>query len=332
MGSSTVSLQSVVDLMKTMGSVSVSQAAGGFSALTWLAIGNDVLNDLVSQKFNWKWNSFKLPPFYTISYQTDYATVNQVGIGWIENGTWEDVNNTALPKPSWTIEAVRDLQPTSFAASPPTKICWRYNNTLKQADWPGANVIYTNPLGAVSTPANPRTNILDASGNILLLTTYGTTGATAPNAGVNAAIASTVIDGTCVWTVCNPFAQGYRLIPMPPQSGVVYKIEPIGQRNPPRFTTLKQNIDPVPDDYASSFITGVYTYCHKYSTDPNLKKEFPTLRAMWLADIMSALKQGDRETDNAGFVPSRSVMASGDSGDVGPANPYGNGWPGWSGR
>jgi hypothetical protein len=318
--------------MKNMGPVSVSQAVGGFSNLTWLAIGNSVMSDLLSQKFNWKWNSFNIPPFYTIGYQTDYATISQKGIGWLENATWVDINNTALPKPEWTVEAVRALQPTSFAASPPTKLCWMYNKTLKQASWPGAGVVYINPLGQVSTPANPRTNILDANGNILIVTTYGTTGNIAPVLPAATAPGTTVIDGNVVWTCCDPDAQGFRLIPMPPQSGVVYKIEPVGQKNPPQFISLSQKLDPIPDDYSTNFTNGVYVYCHKYAVDPQLKKEWFAMRQTWLDDILATMKQGDREEDNAGFVPSRSVMASGDCGDVGPANPYGNGWPGWSGR
>lgn len=332
MAGSTTSIQAVADLMATMGSVSVAQSAGGYSSLTWLAIASAVANDLISQKFNWKWNQFKIPPFFTNSFQCDYATVNQLGIGWLEGGTWTDINNTALPKPRWTIEAVRGLQPTSFAASPPVKVNWMNNSVLEQGTWPGINQKYTQPLGATSTPANPPTNILDKNGNILILTTYGVTGNVAPFAAAGAVSGVTVNDGSCVWTVANPAAQGFRLIPMPPQSGVVYQIDLIAQAPSPRFISMSAMINPIPDDYAESFINGVYTYCHKYSNNPQLKAQFPTLRAQWLADILATMKQGDREADDAGFVPSRSVMASGDSGDVGPANPYGSGWPGWSGR
>jgi hypothetical protein len=316
--------------MQTMGSLSVAQAAGGFSTLTWLAIANDVTNDLVSQRFNWKWNSFKVPPFWTVSYQNDYATIDQSGIGWLENATWTDINNTSLPKPRLPMTAVRGLQPTSQAASPPVKVDWQYNRTLEQGAWPGPTVTYTQPLGATGTPQNPPTNINDAHGNILVLTTYGITGATAPDAGAEPAIGATVEDGSCIWTVADPDAQGFRISPMPPMSGVVYQINVVAQGNPPQFTTLDEMIDPIPDDYAGSFRSGVYTYCHKYAVDPNLKRQFPAMKAMWLGDITAALKQGDRETEDAGFVPDRNVMGNGYCGDVGPANPYGNGWP-WNG-
>lgn len=327
MGSSTVSIQSVVDLMQTMGSLSVAQSAAGFSQLTWLAIANDVSNDLVSQKFNWKWNAFKIPPFWTVSYQTDYCTINRKDIGWVENGTWTDINNTSLPKPRLPIEAVRDLQPTSQCASPPSKVCCKVNKVLEQGTWPGANTTYTQPLGATGTPQNPPTNILDAHGNILVLTAFGTTGATAPLAATDALSGVTVVDGGCTWTVADPDAQGFRVTPMPPMTGVVYQLDLVGQKNPPQYTSLDQMIDPIPDDYAGTFRTGCYTYCHKYSNDPKLKNQFPFMRTAWLGDLLAAIKQGDREMDNAGFVPDRNIMGNGYCGDVGPANPYGTNWP-----
>jgi hypothetical protein len=196
--------------------------------------------------------------------------------------------------------------------------------------WPGVGKLYTSPIGTSSTPTNPPTNILDAHGNILVLTTYGTTAAAGagPDAGANAEIGATVQDNTCIWTVADPSAQGFRLNPMPPASGVPYRIDLIGQRNPPQFTDLDQMLDPIPDDYAGTFRSGVYVYCHKYAVDPGLKRAFPQMRQMWEMDIMNALKQGDREPDGAGFIASKSAMSGVWTGNVGPANPYGSGWPG----
>jgi hypothetical protein len=328
MGNSTVTLLSVVDLMKTTGSASVAQAAGGYSSLTWLAIANDVINDLVSERFNWKWNAFRVPSFVTNSYQNDYASISQFGIGWLEDGTWTDINNTSLPKPRLPLKTVRQLALTSACGSPPQKACWVRNAVLEQGVWPGAGMLYVNPLGATTNPNNPKTNILDAAGNILVLTTFGTTGVIAPVAVSSAAAGVTVADGTCVWTVADPSAQGIRLTPMPPQTGVAYQIDLVAQASPPRLTLLSQFINPIPDDDASNFIAGVYVYCHKYNPDPMVKRLYPQLHQEWLADILHTLQQDDREGDDAGFVPTRNVMGNGSSGDVGPANPYGSNWPG----
>jgi hypothetical protein len=328
MGSSTTTLQSVADLMTTQGSLSVAQAAGGYSLLTWLSLFSDVANDLISEKFNWKWNSFRLPSILTNSYQTDYATILQNPIGWLENGMWTDINSTQRPKPRYPVQVVRQLQPTSWAGSPVSSVCWMYNSTLEQGLWPGAGMTYWNPIGVNVAPSNPPTNIRDARANILVLTTYGITGTTAPLAALAAAPGVTVTDGTCVWTVADPNAQGFRIFPMPPQSSVTYQLDLVAQMAPPAYTSLSQTLGFIPDDYANTFRAGAYAYCHKYSNDPNLKRDFLNQRRVWLESIMGALKEGDREQGAAGFIAPRSAMAGGWTENVGPANPYGAGWPG----
>ena len=323
----------IVDYVSSMGELQPVLPAGGYSTNTALTMGTDVMNDLISQRFNWKWNRMKIPPWYTNSWQQDYAGFTQSWpspIGWLEAAYWVDINNTALPKPVWGIEAVRDLETTSISGNPPGKICWLPNNQLNYATWPGPNKVYTPPLGAIITPTNPPINILDANGNILVLTTYGTTGANAPLLTANSAEGATVNDGSCVWTVADGNSQGFRIKPLPPQQGVVYQVNVIAQmKAPPPFTSLSQQINPVPDDYATGFRTGFKTYCYQMSPNPQMQTLFPKMRELWLAAMESAMKQGDREMDNAGFIPDRSVVAAQGGIDLGPANPYlWNIWPG----
>ena len=65
------------------------------------------------------------------------------------------------------------------------------------------------------------------------------------------------------------------------------------------------------------------------SPNPKMQALFPTMRGEWLTAMESAMKEGDRELDNAGFIPDRSVVAPQGGIDVGPANPYlYNVWPG----
>jgi hypothetical protein len=333
MGSSTTSLQSLVDYVCSLGEMQPVIPASGFGIATALTMCTDVMADLISQRFNWKWNRFKIPPFYTISWQQDYAQLGSAlpyQLGWLEGAYWVDINNTALPKPTYPIEVVRDLPATSISGNPPGKVTWHYNDQLIQGVWPGANQKYTNPLGAPITPTNPITNILDVNGNILVLTTYGTTGATPPSLPANSAEGTTVSDGSCVWSVAGPRSQGFRLLPMPPQQAVCYQVNLIGQRKaPPPFTSMQQTIDPIPDDYANHFRTGFSVYCYKLSPNEKLRGMFPTMQQSWLAAIEASMKQADREIDNAGFIPDRSVVAPQGGVDIGPANPYlYNVWPG----
>jgi hypothetical protein len=334
MGSSTTTLQSVVDYVTSLGEMSPVIPASGYSVSTALTMGTDVMLELISQRFNFKFNRMKIPPFYTISWQQDYAQLTSLlpgPIGWLEHGYWVDINNTALPKPSFPVETVRDLEYTSISGNPPGQVAWQYNNQLTQGAWPGPNTLYVNPVGVLNvTPTNPPINILDANGNILVLTTFGTTGATAPAAPANSAEGVTVDDGSCVWTVAAPLSQGFRIRPLPPQQGVCYQINLIAQQKaPPPFTNLNQFINPIPDDYAHYFRDGFQTYCYKMSPDPAIRKMFPVMKQNWLASITAALKQGDHEADSAGFIPDRTVVAPQGGIDIGPANPYlYNVWPG----
>jgi len=336
MGSSTTTIQSLIDYASSMGELAPVLPTGGYGVNTALTIGTDVMLDLISARFNFKWNRMRVPPFYTSSWQQDYAQLSSAyiaPIGWLEGAYWVDINNTALPKPTWPIEVVRDLTVTSISGNPPAKICWFPNNQLIQGTWPGATVTYTQPLGAVITPTNPPINILDANGNILVLKTYGVTGATAPVLPVKSAEGTTVNDGSCVWIVAGPNSQGLRLTPLPPQQGIVYQVNVIAQMQaPPPFINVDQVIDPVPDDYANWFRQGFIAGCYKMSPNPQMRAQFygpRGLREVWLGDIERALKQGDKEPENCGFIPDRTVVAPQGGIDIGPANPYlYNVWPG----
>lgn len=333
MGSSTTSIQSVVDYIFSLGELSPVIPAGGYSVNTALTMATDVMADMISQRFNWKWNREKIPPFYTNSWQQDYAMIGSLfpaPIGWLENAYWVDINNTALPKPTYPIEVHRDLPVTSISGNPPSKIAWYPNDQLNLGLWPGPNKVYTQPLGAILTPTNPPVSIVDAGANILTLTTYGTTGAIAPSAPPNSIEGTTVNDGSCIWTVCDPNAQGFRIIPLPPQTTVIYQINVVAQRKaPPPFTSMQALINPIPDDYANWFRTGFSVYCYKLSPNPQLRSQFPAMQGSWMGAMEAAMKQGDREPENCGFYPDRTVVAAQGGIDIGPANPYlYNVWPG----
>lgn len=333
MGSSTTSVQSIVDYVSTLGELAPVLPVAGFNVNTALTMATDVRNDLIAQRFNWKWNRQMIPPFFTISWQQDYAGMNSLyraPIGWLETAYWTDVNNTSYPKPTYYIECDRDLEQTSISGNPPAKVDWLYNRLLRKGTWPGPFVTYTQPLGALITPTNPLTNILDRNNNILVLTTFGTTGATAPSLPATSPEGTTVNDGSCVWTVADPESQGFRIIPLPPQQGVVYQVDVVAQmKSPPPFTSMQQFIDPIPDDYAGFFREGFIAYTYRISPNPQMRGMFPRMRDLWLAAIEASMKQGDRGQTNAGFIPDRSVTAPQGGVDIGPANPFlYSVWPG----
>jgi hypothetical protein len=315
-----------MDGVSTIGDLNtVFNNTGGWADEPALTIANDVISELISVRFPWKWNRFKIPPFPLTSNQQDYAA-NLYNIGWVENGKRIDINNTTVPPPDADVYAVRDLAESSQAAAWPFQYCWHYNDQMQQELWPGPGVKYTDPIGQVApNPENPYTNIIDPSGNILALVTWGTTGLVEPDAGLDAEPGDTVQDGTLLWEVIDPKAQGIRVYPRPPNSGTVWLMRLFAQRKAPTFTTMQQKLDPIPDDYSKWFRDGCVAYGHRYSSNPQVRARFPQMKNDWIAAVEGAARQGDREDENKGFFPDRGVMAPGGGGDTGPI-PFRWGW------
>jgi hypothetical protein len=334
---STVKLQDVVDYAKTIGDIApaLESKVGGYSTKPILMIANAVAAELLgSSAFPWKFNRMVVPMFLTTSWQQDYAQ-NVTTMAWMEHTFAVDINSSAIPKPHWTLEAVRDLEATSVQWGIPAKVSWLPNDQLTYGVWgspvvgsltnitnPGPSVVIQNPLGVNSAPINPITQIVDANGNLLTIKIYGTCGLTAPVLPANSAAGTTVVDGSVTWVVMNPKAYGFRIWPIPPQASVVYAINVIAQMKPPVFTALSQTLEPIPDDFAIYFQTGFVAQCYRHSPDPKVRARFASEWAVWKDSLMNAVRRGDREKDDATFYPSRSVMDTGFIVDVGPLNPY----------
>lgn len=355
---SSYTLQYVVDIATTNGDTAPALATGGFSDQPALQIANAVMQGILlggpgGQPFNWKFNRFLIDPFPTISWQQDYFVSGLVTLGWLESCWANEFNITSQPKPKFQMEVKRDLNTTFQQTGYPGKICWMPNKLLLTGTWgltelqtitgqnnPGPNVVYTNPIGAVTQPSNPITQIKDSNGNFWVVTTFGTCGAIQPVWPVSpvyptltspTTVATTQTDGTVVWTAINPNGQGFRLSPIPPQQGQVWTINPIGQSRIVQFATLTQSLDPLPDDYLSYFIDGFLAQCYRRNPDPKIRARFTQEWQNWLRSLDMAVRQENREETDFGFFPGSGVMETGRGfGYIGPAWPFagpiGGGW------
>lgn len=371
-GNSTIRLQAVVDDASTLGDVAPSLATGGLSQQPALSIANDVMQALINggpngRPYNWKFNRYNLPVFYTNSLQQDYFIPGLVNIGWLESAWAVNINQTSVPKQKLPLEIDKDVLVTYQQGTYQAKISWLPNNMLTVGTWgqvplgptsgnstgdttdagpgltgqqnPGPNVIYTNPVGSLVTPYNATTAIKDPNGNLWCLTTFGICGSTQPAWPSNPTYPTirnpniqptTVTDGSCVWTAINPFGQGIRLSPIPPQSGVVWAIQVVGQMVAPRFFNTQQNLNPLPDTMEWAFKQGFFTECYRRSPDPKVRAKYPQERQLWLEALDNAVRQYDREPDDFGFYPSDpKVMDTGYGfNPISPALPFGP-WTGW---
>lgn len=350
---STIPLQKVVNIAKGMGDIEPVLNLAGSSIELPLSIANDVMNAICSDPFPYKWNEIFMPQFVTNSFQQDYAGIYPNGtsvtnLSWLERGIVIDINNTAQPKPYRLVECGRQLpQATgtfwnSATNNPLFLVNWFPNNTLYYGTWGDANVgnptfgnnplpgsVYTNPLGLVngqaqSQPFNPITQIQDANGNFLVVTTYGVCGGVAPAAPVNSAAGVTVADGSTVWTVVDPYGMGFRILPVPSSTGVVWQFNLWGQALPIKFANLQQTLFPLPDQYEPNFRQLFIAQCYRYSPELKIRAKFKDEWELGMKALVDCRKKSDRELEENVFTPDRGVMGGqpGRSRFAGPAWPF----------
>ncbi len=350
-GNSTITLQMIVDDASSLGDVAPALATAGFSDAPALSIANDVLSAMLlggpqGQPYNWKWNRFNVTAFPTISWQQDYFVPDVVNVGWLENCWCSNINQTSPLKQKYNLEIRKDLDVSFTQTGYPGKLCWIPNAMAQTGTWgaqplgptagvgsggqtggtnigglqnPGPNVIYTNPVGIPTQPINATTCITDPNGNLWVMTTFGTCGATQPiwpaqvfpTTKTPATVSTTQADGTAVWTAINPRGQAFRLSPIPPQTGLVWMIQPIAQARAGTFTTLGQLLDPIPDDFATYFKQGFFAECYRRNPDAKIRARYPQERQIWLEALDKAVRQSDREQDDTGFYPGSGLMDTG---------------------
>lgn len=341
---STIKLQQVVDNAFSFGdiaaTVNLNVPQATYPGGPALQIATDVMNAILAVPFPWKWNEFELPFFYTNSWQQDYAGINPDGssvmnLSWLERGLCIDINSTSVPKPWRFVEVGRQLprQTGTFFASTTAItlfLCNFFPNyKLYYGVWgaattgnpstgnnPQAGSIFQNPIGAGSMPANPITQIQDTNGNLLVLTTYGTEGVNPPVApagskpGFQVTAATRQDNSTTVWTVVDPNGAGFRIIPAPSQTGVVWQFALTGQRKPVQFKNLQQTLAPLPDEFEPHFRQGFIAQCYRYSSDPKVRAKFAPEWQMWQKSLADLRQRETRELEENSFTPDRGITGS----------------------
>jgi hypothetical protein len=255
-----------------------------------------------------------------------------LNMSWLERGAAFDINNSAIPKPFVRIECGRQLPQITASytgaaglGDPGFRCNWFPNRTLYYGTWGAPNVgtgslgnnpvagsVYLQPTGNNSQPDNPITQIQDANGNFLLLTTYGTEGSAAPLAARNA-VPGTTVSGTgasTVWTVLDPNGWGFRFTPVPSQTGTEWQLNLTAQMRPTRFVSLSQTLAPLPDEFETMFRDGFIAQCYRRSPEKAVYAKFNTEWALWLKTLNELRVKEDRELEENKFIPSRTVFGA----------------------
>jgi hypothetical protein len=268
-----------------------------------------------------------------------------LNMSWLERGVAFDINNSAVPKPFVRIECGRQLPEVTASytggaglGDPGFRCNWFPNRTLYYGTWGAANVgsgslgnnpvansVYTQPTGNHSQPSNPISQIIDANGNLLLLTTYGTEGSAAPLAARNAVPGTTVsgTGATTVWTVLDPNGWGFRFMPVPSQTGSQWQFNLTAQMKPVRFVNLSQTLAPLPDEMETHFREGFIAQCYKRSPEKAVYAKFKDMYQLWKESLNNLRAKEDRELEENKFIPSRTVFGAARSRN----NYQGGAWP-----
>ncbi|SRR6266403_325695 len=273
------------------------------------------------------------------------AAGSLLNMSWLERGVGFDINNSAQPKPYVRIECGRQLPQMTASytggaglGDPGFRANWFPNRTLYYGTWGQTNVgggtlgnnpvagsVYTSPTGTHSQPNNPVTQIIDANGNFLLLTTYGTEGSTAPLAARNAVPGTTAsgVGATTVWTVLDPNGWGFRFMPVPSQTGSQWQFNLTAQMKPVRFVSLSQTLSPLPDEMEPHFREGFLAQLYRRSPEKSVYAKFEHAWKIW-EDALNKLRvKEDRELEENKFIPSRTVFGAARSRN----NFQGGAWP-----
>ena len=270
-------------------------------------------------------------------------------LAWLEAGWRIDINNSTnngnqAPKPIYSMEAVRDLGQTSWQGYP-FNLSFIPNSLAFTGQW-FPNTVYPFGYGQSMTPISPVQQFVDANGNLLYIDStvlglninspgytttpinlppnapYGTSGSTQPLLAADTPAGQKVLDGTVTWTVADPNAYAIRVAGLPALSSIVWLMQPVYQRKAPTLTSLQNTIDPIPPEYAYLFRQGFLAMCYDHAGS----KKAPSAYAKWEEALETALREADREREDASFYPSESIMAGG-GGSLGVGLPVGPAWP-----
>jgi hypothetical protein len=313
----TTTLQDIVNSFRAYSELTPIIGTSGWEQEPAVTIANDVMSRILAEGMNWKWNRAAADPFLTVSLQQDYIT-NITDMGWLEQAWKKDINNTANPKPIFSMETIRDMAAT-FYQGYPFNMSWIPNALAIFGTWK-ASTFYPSGTSAPYNQVSPIQQFIDANGNFLFVTAWGISGTVQPVLPANSAAGTTVIDGAVTWTVADPNGFAFRLGPLPSSTGIVWEIHPIYQKKPPLIKNLSDSLTPIPDSYMYLFRQGFLAMCYEHAGSAKFGEAY----GRWIENMVTALRAGDRERDFAILYPSEG-FTGGSPWNVGL--PIGPGWP-----
>lgn len=145
------------------------------------------------------------------------------------------------------------------------------------------------------------------SGTASLMTSY-------PTYANPFTLSTLAVDGSCLWTAVNPQAQGFRIGPIPSQTGRVWGIRPVAQTKPQPYSALptgaglEQFISPIPDELYTYFLDGFKILNGMNATDTKVRAKYQSMYPLWIQSLDNCIRTGNREPDNFMFMPTSAIQ------------------------
>lgn len=338
MSQSTLTIQNVVDFTRTQTGLMPLVDVGGFTGQPALSLANDVLSELLSPPFAWKFNRVQMGILVTQQFQQDYRFAGATA--WTSTGG-ASIGLAATPAitESGFVVTVNTLYAHNFTAGQTVFMTGNtvaaYNSTFSStpsgSNWGAGWVITTVPTPTSFTFTHASSGLAN-SGAAGITNCSWLESATMVNMNDTAAAqyvwyleavrtlqpSSRVTMATRVSVLSDDGAGTLTIrlkdLPGPQPLGITN----IYQARPALLAALSGTWAPFPDEYAFVYRQMFLAHALRYANSPRSEVEYAKAQN----NVLKALGANDRETSDEFVVPANgSLMGNGGGAFVS------NGWP-----
>jgi hypothetical protein len=325
--SSTITLQKVIDLARTHIELLPIADVNGFTNEPALSLCNDVLQELLSAPFAWKFNRVEMPMLVTASRRQDYLFAGAVAftLGSNSRGAGIGLASTPAISESGTTVTVTTLEAHGFQVGDVVYMAGNtvaaYNSTFTQNDsgstWSGGWTITVVPSttsfqfthassGLGTSGASGITNFgWLTDGTMVELNNTSSPQTTQPVEAVRD-IQTTSISGrpakVCVIQDLGTGVLKIRFRPVP--STTIWGINLVYQAKAPLKTALDNFWSPFPDELSFVYRQGFLAHAYRYQNSGRADAEYMKFQQK----IAKALGADDREMSDIHVVPEIGLM------------------------
>ncbi len=326
---STVTIQSTTNFASTHTKLAPLVGVGGFQNEPALTIANNVLQEILSPPYPWKFNRKELQMFVTAQYQQDYlfagasAFVNPTtGVG---SGAAIDLASNNGVTESGTTVTVNTLEPHNFAVG---QTVFMFGNTVaaynSSFSISGSTFAWAGGWVITAVPNNKQFQFTHASSGLANSGAPGVTDMGWLEAVTFRQISTTVApqpiqEGQAVKMIdpsnqvgnpekiCWVADQGngiikIRLFPVP--GTFPWGVQLVYQAKAPRLTALTNTWAPLPDELSNVYTQGFLAQAYRYVDADKAEIEDQKFQRA----IGKALDIKDAGTDGFGLYPAIPIM------------------------